>query len=886
MSEPRFIVPPSPVSPGPQVKSSPSGSLSLRSPRSESKFTIWAKMNKSLTLALCVAFLFVGMVGFVLIANQPVSLFGFQLNPMYNLANVQQPVPVEIPSELPSEPLPGGTGGGSTGTTVTGTAPSGFQVSVRDIGCAEQQAISPTAGPNGSVYTTDTNQKDPDCARINFITPNVASVDTNMSIYSNDFRIGTRLAESESGCTNQIDATVMWTPWASDGGGSSPQARGMASSNDPDCVWVHYEVRPMPAGKAIRDVRAGIASGGNSIRYTNWARQGGGWSQFSTGTTMRPTTVHLEVQVFDVAQLSMAGNFANGTVGQDYSTNLSLMGNPVVPCSWTLISVTPNISGASVLPDSTSSGASAIFRATPTTAGTYQIRARANCQNGQTTEGNFTWVVGGGTTTNNVDISGDFPAGTVGQSYTTNVLITGNPTAPCTWSIASISPSLQGAILVGGSRDDQQFARFTATPTVATTYQVAILANCGNGQTAQKTFPWAVNAGPTTPGTLTITGAMPAGTVNQEYVHTYTASGMVNDECAWTLKGVEPSISGAALGSSNGRFIAKPTVARTYRVNVGLVCGAQNAEATFDWVVNPAGVTPPGPSASACLDPNLLNSLTAIYRFWSPSAGDHLYTTNPNEKPGGYRFEGISGYVYNRQVPGTVAIYRSAQPQIGSHYYTTTDDDPTKYGYVDEGILGYAFAQSTSGSSPWYRLHKGGSTSDYVHTISDAERQAVKELGYEEQGIVAYLCGGSQPTELQPIFRLWSNADTNHFYTTNFAERDSVLTKGYISEGIAGYIYGVRRNGTSPLYRSYSTAMKNHFYSTSEAESLATGFRQEGILGYLSESTSSGTTPFHRLFNPFIGDHFYTTSNAEAEAAARGGYIREGTAGHLFTQTQ
>lgn len=756
----------------------------------------WISENKSLTTALSVAFVFVGLLGFVLIADKPVNLLGIQLNPMYNKANIEAPCggsvcPEEQPAPGPIEPTPGGgTGGGTTGNTITGSAPTGFQVSVRDIGCSEQQATSPVAGPNGSAYTTDTNQKDPDCARINFITPNVASIDTNISIYSNDFRIGTRLAESESGCTNQIDSQIRWTPWASDGGGTSPQAQGQSTSNDPDCVWIHYETRPMPAGKAIRDVRIGIASG-SSMRFTNWARQGGGWSQYSSGSNLRPTSLQLEVQVFDVvAPININGTFSDGTVNQFYSTSLNLSGGANEPCTWNLDSITPAMPSAEIL--QLESTVTAVFRATPANRGNYQIQVTARCQ---------------------------------------------------------------------------------------------------NGQMAQQIFVWKVND-ISTPSTLVISGSMPNGLINQDYTHAFVVSGNNSDSCSWSLNGVAPTVSGATIGSTNGRFSARPLSAHTYRVSVGVVCGNQRAENTFDWVVTTSGTSPtPGGGQTngnkdTCLDPTQTSSLVAIYRYWSPSAGDHLYTTNSNERPVGYRFEGVSGYVYNRQMPNTKAIYRSAQRQIGSHYYTTENSDPSEYGYVDEGVLGYAYTQNVAGASAWYRLHKGGSTSDYVHTTNEQERVAVKELGYEDQGVVAYICGGDQSTQLQPIFRLWSSADSNHFYTTNFAERDFVLGRGYVSEGIAGYLFGVRKEGGAPLYRSYSTSLKDHFYTTNEQEARSSGYNLEGVLGYLSGYGTSGTTAFYRLFNPIVGDHFYTVSDSEANGAIQAGYIREGTAGHLYTQPQ
>jgi hypothetical protein len=149
----------------------------------------------------------------------------------------------------------------------------------------------------------------------------------------------------------------------------------------------------------------------------------------------------------------------------------------------------------------------------------------------------------------------------------------------------------------------------------------------------------------------------------------------------------------------------------------------------------------PEETTASCIDSNYLAKLTAIYRFWSSELGDHLYTTDINEKPVGYISEGITGYVYIEQIPGTLQINRSTKTQIGSHYYTTSAEDPAIYGYAAENAIGFAFPEQVEGSLPWHRLHKGDAISDFIHTTDLEEKAKLLADGYRDEGIVAYICG-------------------------------------------------------------------------------------------------------------------------------------------------
>ncbi len=206
--------------------------------------------------------------------------------------------------------------------------PDFFQVSVKDHQCSDQEGYSGQSYAGGINAATDSNAKDPDCGRIFMNGGTMPAIPVSQSIYSNDFRIGTKLAESESGCNAQAGA-VQWTPWASEGGGASWGATAGPNVNDPDCLWIYYETRPLPSGILIKDVRAGVSTGNGPIQYTPWARctpvapattcSAGGWSGYSGGGNISPARVALDVQFVEVYD----AEYVSDTVPSNMDRNAS-----------------------------------------------------------------------------------------------------------------------------------------------------------------------------------------------------------------------------------------------------------------------------------------------------------------------------------------------------------------------------------------------------------------------------------------------------------------------------------------------------------------------------------------------------------------------------------
>src|SRR5262245_30666875 len=101
-------------------------------------------------------------------------------------------------------------------------------------------------------------------------------------------------------------------------------------------------------------------------------------------------------------------------------------------------------------------------------------------------------------------------------------------------------------------------------------------------------------------------------------------------------------------------------------------------------VAPPAGATLTRSAVAADTRPTTVHaqSLTALYRLWSPGASDHFYTTNWPEAVNafnnlGYRYEGVQARVSSTQAAGTTPLYRLWSPGASDHFYTTNWPEAT-----------------------------------------------------------------------------------------------------------------------------------------------------------------------------------------------------------------
>lgn len=210
----------------------------------------YTRMKQKLLLSILV------LAGVAIAATGAYAFQGRVLSPVYSDASIGSPATPSV------------------------VAPTGFKLAVMDSYCTDQEQESALVTPGGSAVGTDSNSKDPDCASIYFDPGNVGSSPFNSGIYQQDFRIGISMAERSSDCTGEATA-IQWTPWASLNGGASKNVSPKNRNKIPDCLWLHYQTRPMPAGIAISDARVGLKVGKGKIEYTPSARNGGGWAEYS-----------------------------------------------------------------------------------------------------------------------------------------------------------------------------------------------------------------------------------------------------------------------------------------------------------------------------------------------------------------------------------------------------------------------------------------------------------------------------------------------------------------------------------------------------------------------------------------------------------------------------
>lgn len=89
-----------------------------------------------------------------------------------------------------------------------------------------------------------------------------------------------------------------------------------------------------------------------------------------------------------------------------------------------------------------------------------------------------------------LQISGSFPNGTVGQAYSTTLSTVNAQSAACSWSLDSVTPRIPSAkltFIADTVPADESIQTFQATPTAPGTYSVSISVKCGSA-TAQHQF--------------------------------------------------------------------------------------------------------------------------------------------------------------------------------------------------------------------------------------------------------------------------------------------------------------------------------------------------------------------------------------------------------------
>ena len=84
-----------------------------------------------------------------------------------------------------------------------------------------------------------------------------------------------------------------------------------------------------------------------------------------------------------------------------------------------------------------------------------------------------------------------------------------------------------------------------------------------------------------------------------------------------------------------------------------------------------------------------------------------------------FRSEGIAGYVFAAEQPGTVPLYRWFHPRDGSHYYTIRPNAPDRPNSVSDGVSCYVYDHPVAETVPMFHWRKPARR--FLHDLADGE---------------------------------------------------------------------------------------------------------------------------------------------------------------------
>lgn len=106
----------------------------------------------------------------------------------------------------------------------------------------------------------------------------------------------------------------------------------------------------------------------------------------------------------------------------------------------------------------------------------------------------------------------------------------------------------------------------------------------------------------------------------------------------------------------------------------------------------------------------------------------------------GWTYHGYPMYIYDSQVDGTVPLYRFYSPVNGKHFYTTWYDEVGAPEWTSEGITGYIFTDEQPGTQAIHRWHKWVANGPvHLYVFSDTTQDNDLDAdGWLHEGIIGY----------------------------------------------------------------------------------------------------------------------------------------------------
>lgn len=152
----------------------------------------------------------------------------------------------------------------------------------------------------------------------------------------------------------------------------------------------------------------------------------------------------------------------------------------------------------------------------------------------------------------------------------------------------------------------------------------------------------------------------------------------------------------------------------------------------------------------------------------------HFYTTEAHEPVSGWTPEGVSGYVFSSEQPGTVGFYRWRHPESNLHFYTVdpTGEAATALGYVFERIECFVPSDGREGTVPLYRWYHAES-GDHFFT-QDKNGELGPGSGYVAEGIACVVF----PTKVEgstELYRWASGGESKQTWCIRLSSGGSVV---------------------------------------------------------------------------------------------------------------
>lgn len=179
---------------------------------------------------------------------------------------------------------------------------------------------------------------------------------------------------------------------------------------------------------------------------------------------------------------------------------------------------------------------------------------------------------------------------------------------------------------------------------------------------------------------------------------------------------------------------------------------------------------------------NESENLVPVYRLYNRGNGEHLYTTDSNERmvlwtKYGWVYEGIGWYAGNSGDP----VYRLYQPGLDNHLYTTDRNElrvlTGSYGWqADNGGEPLFYS---AGDVPIYRLYNRNQNGMHLITTDQNEYQTLPSYGWKQEGIKirAVAAGESIPTYTSFNAKNFSTQDAKIGFDQNIVtSQDGKLT--------------------------------------------------------------------------------------------------------------